>query len=240
MTIALETERLGVDRGGVAVVHDIAIRLASGTWLGLIGANGSGKTSLLRAIAGRLPIARGRCVIAGEDLTGDRARRAAAIGFAPSIEMLPLALRGGDLFRIVGGSIAAALDAMGPLRIALGVDRLVDRPIGSCSAGMRQRIALACAFAEGKDIVVLDEPFNWLDAVAAYDTRQALRAMVADGLTLVTALHDLTALVTGCDSGMLLSGGAVALSIDHAAIKEARRDMVAFEQRTITLLRRSG
>jgi ABC-2 type transport system ATP-binding protein len=240
MTTTLEAGNLGVDRGGVAAVRNVDLRVEEGTWLGLIGANGSGKTSLLRAIAGRLPIACGRCVIDGEELGNDRARRAAAIGFAPSIEMLPSALRGSELLRIVAGSTAAALDNIGPLRGALGIDRLLDRPVGSCSAGMRQRIALACAFAERRRIVILDEPFNWLDAVAAYDTRHALRAMVAEGITLVTALHDLTALVTGCDSGMLLSAGAVALTMDEAAIEDARRDMIGFEQHTITFLRKSG
>lgn len=235
MSIAIE--ELRIERSGAIVVHDATALAAASAWFGVIGANGSGKTSLLRALAGRLPIAGGRCTIDGVSCEDDRAARARMIGFAPPIETLPPALPGRDVIEIVAGNLDHALKALGPLRQALAIEGLLDRAIGRCSAGMRQRIALACAFADGKRIVVLDEPFNWLDPVAAYDVREALRAMVDEGLTLVTALHDLTTLVLACDDGALLSNGRIALTIDAAMIAEARRDPAAFEHRTIALLR---
>ncbi|TPG40330.1 ABC transporter ATP-binding protein [Sphingomonas koreensis] len=235
MSIAID--RLRVERGAAVVVDEATLRIEAGAWFGVIGANGSGKTSLLRALAGRLPIVSGACVIDGISCAEDRAVRAQMIGFAPSIETLPGALLARDLLEIVAGRSDDALVSIGPLRVALAIDRLLDRPIGTCSAGMRQRIALACAFADGKRIVVLDEPFNWLDPVAAYDVRMALRVMADDGLTLVTALHDLTTMGMACDAAALLSSGRVALGIDAAMIAEARRDPATFEHRTIALLR---
>lgn len=237
MTAALAIERVSVHRSGARVVREACFDIAAGSWFGLIGANGSGKTSLLRAIAGRLPIDAGRCRIGGVDLAADRVARARAIGFAPSIDMLPGALLAREALGIVAGEVDAGLAALGPLRMALGIDDLLALRIGRCSAGMRQRIAIACAFAAGHRTIVLDEPFNWLDPVAAYDVRQALGAMVKDGLTLLTALHDLTTLAAACGEGALLSGGAVARAIDREAMREARRDPAAFERRTIDLLR---
>jgi ABC-type multidrug transport system ATPase subunit len=102
---------------------------------------------------------------------------------------------------------------------------------------MRQRIAIACAFAGGGDAVVLDEPFNWLDPVAAYDVRTAFRSMVDEGKLLVTALHDLTTMVAACDRGLLLSAGKVALAIGEPELAAARRDPGAFEHRMIAALR---
>jgi len=233
----LIAEQLRVERGGVAVVDGVDIVLESGRWLGVIGANGSGKTSLLRAIAGRLPIAAGRLSIDGSEIAADRAVRAERIGFAPPIEVLPGALRGADLLALAAGTVSAALDRLGSLRAALAIDGLVDRAIGSCSAGMRQRIAIACAFAGGRDAVVLDEPFNWLDPVAAYDVRVALREMVDDGLMLLTALHDLGTLVAGCDEGVLMSAGRMALSLDAGALRAARDAPAEFERRMIGALR---
>lgn len=221
-------------------MHDASFTIEAGSWFGLIGANGSGKTSLLRAIAGRLPIHAGRCLIDGVDVTDDRGARAKAIGFAPSVEMLPDALSGGEVLQIIAGDRNDALARLGPLRMALGVDPLLDRSVGVCSAGMRQRVAIACAFAAGHRIVILDEPFNWLDPVAAYDVRRALRAMADEGLTLVTALHDLTTFITACDRGVLLGDGRVALAVDHAAMRRAVHNPADFERRTIDLLRSAG
>jgi ABC-type multidrug transport system ATPase subunit len=229
----IEAERLAVRRDGYPAVRDVSLGVAEASWFGLIGANGSGKTSLLRAIGGRLPIHSGHCRIAGTDETADRAARARAIGFAPPGEALPDALKVRELLDIAGVTLAG----LGPVRTALGLDSLLDRTIASCSAGMRQRVAIACAFAEGRRIVVLDEPFNWLDPVAAYDLRLALRAMVDNGLTLITALHDLRTLVSACDAGVLLGEGLVTLALDRETMAAAAADPAAFERRTIDLLR---
>ena len=86
-------------------------------------------------------------------------------------------------------------------------------------------------------LVILDEPFNWLDPLAAYDVRMALKSMVRDGLTLVTALHDLATLVSACDEGALLAGGRVAMRLDSAALTAALRDPLGFERETIDRLR---
>jgi len=237
LSIVIQLRGASVDRGGKRVVRDVDLALSAGTWLGLIGANGSGKTSLLRALAGRLPFAGGACVIDGADLAQDRLARAGRFGFAPPADRLPEALRVRDLLALVGGDLDATRDRLGLIRTVLGIDSLIDRWVGDCSAGMRQRAAIALAFAGGHSLVVLDEPFNWLDPVAAFDLRHALRTLVDGGLTLVTALHDLGTLATACDEGMMLADGRVALAIDRAMLERASRDPQAFERQTIDLLR---
>lgn len=231
---------LSVDRDGFRVVHAITMSIDPGTWFGLIGANGSGKTTLLRAVAGRLPIAGGQCLIGKEDLSADRAARANRIAFAPPAEMLPAALRTRDILGLVAGNADLALERLGPLRDALDMDLLLDRWIGNCSAGMRQRISLACAMAEGKSIIVLDEPFNWLDPVVAFDIKAELRSVVAGGLTLITALHDLSALAYNCDAGIMMGEGRIALRLDRAALQDATSNLPMFERRMIDALRASA
>lgn len=237
MTTAVQVIGASVDRSGTRVIHAIDVVVQTGSWFGLIGANGSGKTSLLRAIAGRLPLAAGSCIVAGTDLSEDRMARARRIGFAPPPDRLPDALRVRDLFALVGGDLDTACGRLGPIRVALGIDQLLPRWIGDCSAGMRQRAAIALAFVGGQSLVILDEPFNWLDPVAAFDLRQALRAMTDNGLTLVTALHDLTTLTTVCDEGLMIANGQVALAIDRAALAQAAQAPQEFERQTIDLLR---
>lgn len=237
MNPVVRLEAVSVERGGVAVVHGVDLTVRRGSWFGLIGANGSGKTSLLRAMAGRLPFAAGSCGIDGDELVADRAARAERFGFSPPADRLPDALRGCDVLEFVGGDIAVIWRRLGPLRVALGLDTLLDRWIGDCSAGMRQRLAVALGFAGGQALVILDEPFNWLDPVAAFDLRQALRAMVDDGMTLITALHDLGTLAVACDEGLMLADGRVAMALDSDVLRHAALDPRAFERQTIDLLR---
>lgn len=237
MNPAVHLTGVSVERTGQRVVHAVDLTFARGSWFGLIGANGSGKTSLLRALAGRLPFAAGSCRIDGEELVADRATRASRFGFSPPADKLPDALRGRDVLEFVGGNIEDVCSRLGSLHVALGVGPLLDRWIGDCSAGMRQRLAIAAAFAGGHTLVILDEPFNWLDPVAIFDLRQALREMVDDGLTLMTALHDLSTLAAACDAGLMLADGKVAMTLNEDMLEAAAQDPQAFERRTIGLLR---
>ena len=237
MTAAVHLTGVAVDRSVTRVIRDVDMAVPAGCWFGLIGANGSGKTSLLRALAGRLAFAAGSCAIDGVDLAADRVARARRIGFAPPADRLPEALRIRDLIAFVGGDVDAACARLGPVRDAIGIDSLLPRWVGECSAGMRQRVAIALAFAAGPSLVVLDEPFNWLDPVAAFDLRQALRDRVRGGMTVITAVHDIGILATACDAGMMLADGRVALQIDSATLADAARAPQDFERRTIDRLR---
>jgi ABC-2 type transport system ATP-binding protein len=237
MNPILRLEAASVERRGNLVVQRVGLTVTQGSWFGVIGANGSGKTSLLRALAGRLPFAAGQCLIDGSDIVDDRGARAERFGFAPPVDSLPDDLRVREVFELVGGDVAQIWPGLEPLRQALGLDSLLGRWIGDCSTGMRQRVAIALAFVGGHKLVILDEPFNWLDPVAIFDLRQALRSMVDDGLTLMTALHDLGTLVISCDAGVMLADGRVVMALDSDMLQHAAQNLQTFERQTIDLLR---
>ncbi len=242
MTLRLEIERLQVDRGGIPVVVDVGFANRRAGWIGLVGANGSGKTTLLRAIAGRLPIRSGRIVIGDADLSADRARRAGLIGFAIDNAMLPADLTPRELFAVSAEAENAIDDpALAQLRAALNFDSFIDRKCGALSAGMGQRVALFAAFLDQPGIVILDEPFNWLDPLTAFDTKHALRDLVqSQGLTLITALHDISTLTAFCNRGMLMSAGGVALTLEENDLRAGLADPVGFEARMVAQLRNSA
>jgi ABC-type multidrug transport system ATPase subunit len=234
---------LVVLRGGHRAVDGVSFAVDEGGWTGLVGANGSGKTSLLRAIAGRLDSAGGRILLDGADRTADRAGRAEAIGFAPDATALPESLTGRELFAIMGGEGTGLdpADPLAPLRRALAFDGFFDQRIFTLSAGMRQRLAIFCAFLARPRAVLLDEPFNWLDPICAFDTKQALGALVAArGLALVTALHDMSSLVQHCGAGLLLSDGRIRRRLGAEEMAAGRRDYAAFEAELIAGLRGSA
>jgi ABC-type multidrug transport system ATPase subunit len=237
----LEIQDLQVFRGATRAVAGVSFVVEPGRWTGVVGANGSGKTSLLRAVTGRLESQGGRILADGEDRTGDRAWRAANIGFAPDIAALPPSLAGTELFAIVAANRDPANRAtsLARLREALDFDRFASHRIATLSAGMKQRLAIFLAFLNSPRAVILDEPFTWLDPVCAYDTKTVLGDMVAQGLTLATALHETATLVGFCDSGLLLREGRVGQRLDKAALEAGRHDYPAFEAEMIRRLRHS-
>lgn len=236
----IEVRELVVLRGDHRAVDRVSFAIDGAGWTGLVGANGSGKTSLLRAIAGRLEAGEGEILLDGTDRAADRAGRAAAIGFAPDAAALPDSLTGRELFAILDGEGIGLepSDPLRPLRHALAFDVFLDQRIFTLSAGMRQRLAIFCAFLARPRAVLLDEPFNWLDPICAFDTKQALAALVAsEGLTLVTALHDMTSLVQHCGAGLLLADGRIRRRLGPAELAAGRQDYAAFEAEMIAGLR---
>jgi ABC-2 type transport system ATP-binding protein len=238
----IEARELSVLRGDHMAVERVSFTVEGAGWTGLVGANGSGKTSLLRALAGRLEISGGAILVDGIDRTSDRAWRAEAIGFAPDAAALPESLSGRELLAVLGGEDAGRDpdDPLDTLRRALAFDPLIDQRIGTLSQGMRQRLAIFSAFLARPRAVLLDEPFNWLDPISAFDTRAALGELVAQGLTLVTALHDMANLVRQCGAGLLLSDGRIGQLLGAAEIEAGRRDFAGFEARMIAALRGDG
>ncbi|WP_420607946.1 ATP-binding cassette domain-containing protein [Novosphingopyxis sp.] len=234
MSAAIVLDRVTVQRDWRRVIHGVSLTIMQGGWFGLIGANGSGKTSLLRAIGGRLAFEDGQCCIHGTDMTSSRFGRAERIGFAPTVESLPTSLSPAEVFAFLSRDWQ---EHVAFLQKPLGLNDLNSRRIGTFSAGMRQRVAVACAFASGLDTMILDEPFNWLDPVAAFDLRIALREWVNPERTLITAVHDLATLAMSCDRGALLANGFLALTLDEKRLKDSRNNVLSFENEMIQVLR---
>ena len=224
------------------MIRDVSLGHSGPGWIGLIGANGSGKTTLLRGVAGRLPVAGGRLRLDGRDVTNDRAVRAKAIGFAPDANMLPDDLSPAELFALAAfrPDREAAEAKLSGLRAALGLDLFLHRKLATLSAGTRQRVAIYSAFVNQPAIVILDEPFNWLDPLTAFDCKQALLGLVGQGLLLITALHDVSTLVGYCTRGLLLADGGLALAMEEAELAAGRSDPTGFEHRIVGHLRPAG
>jgi ABC-2 type transport system ATP-binding protein len=236
VTDAVSARGITVRHGFVLAVDAISLVVPRASWFGVIGANGSGKTSLLRGLCGRLPCRMDSCLINGEELRDLPQERARHFGFMVPAEALPGPLTCEQVFALIEPDRDRWRPGIGAVWEAVGIDRLLDRRLATCSAGMRQRIAIGAALLSGRGTVILDEPFNWLDPVAALDLRAALRAQVAAGLTLITALHDMITL-SACDAGLLLGKGKVVKTLDQAEIAAGRLSPFSFEQSLIEKLR---
>ena len=237
MAHTLTVESLGVRIGGREIVRQVDLHMAGPGWFGIMGANGGGKTTLLRSLAGRLPISAGRVSISGEEVTASPARRAELTGDAAPLETLPSSLTAAELIELVARS-RGVRSSGGFLREELDIDRLRDKVVGAMSSGMRQRVAIHLAFVGDPDLVLLDEPFNWLDPVAAYDVKQRLNDY-ARSRPLITALHDITTFATRCTAGLLLRDGTIARSFTADDLKQGATDIGGFERDLYAALKRN-
>ncbi len=182
----LEAQDLACRRGERAIFAGLSFRLAPGEALLLLGANGSGKSSLLRLLAGLLAPAEGRLLWDGTDALADRAAHATRLRYLAHQEALKPSLTATeslDFFaRLWGGTPAAAL-------ARLDLSPLADLPVRLLSAGQRRRLALARLALAPVPLWLLDEPTLGLDASAVGRLGGLLASHRAAGGMVLAATH---------------------------------------------------
>jgi iron complex transport system ATP-binding protein len=201
-------------RHATAILHDISFTLAEGEVLAVCGANGAGKSSLLRLLYRHQAPQSGTVMVQGRDLWQTPAREAARIVAAVLQEQpTDFALTTRD---IVSLGRLPHRQGMGPgvrdkavtdaAMVRMDLSHLSDRRFGTLSGGERQRVMVARALAQEPRILVLDEPTNHLDIRHQLELLRLLRGL---GLAVVCTLHDLTLAAEFADRVLILDGGRV-------------------------------
>ncbi|HVL79131.1 MAG TPA: ABC transporter ATP-binding protein [Sphingomicrobium sp.] len=187
-------------------LHRVGVNVEAGQMVALIGPNGSGKTSLLRAIAGIDPSS-GSVAIDGEALwQAPPGRRLRLLGFLPASRDLawPISVR--DVIAL--GLPKAEPDRIDELLACLELEEFAHRPINRLSTGERARALLARALASRPRLLLLDEPLSNLDPYWVIRTLDILRDEVGYGAAAIVSLHDLGQ-IERFDRVLLLRGGAL-------------------------------
>ena len=180
---------------GSVPVRDVDLALAPGEIVALVGASGSGKSTVLRGIAGLEEVVAGTVEIDGADVAALPTHRR-GVG---------MVFQDGQLFphRTVARNVAYGLEAagwdrarrrarVGELLELVGLTELADRPVQSLSGGQAQRVALARSLAPAPRVLLLDEPLSALDAdLRARLAVQIRELLKAAGVTAVVVTHDL-------------------------------------------------
>ncbi|WP_374444208.1 heme ABC exporter ATP-binding protein CcmA [Stella sp.] len=185
---------LGCVRGERPVFRHLSFSVESGSALTLTGANGAGKSSLLRLMAGLLPAAAGRLTWDGGDVAADpeaHRGRIAWIGAGDAVKPNLTVLENARFWAEVAGgrrgAAAAALDRFGLDRF--GLAGLADTPARFLSQGQRRRLALSRLLAVRRPVWLLDEPTVGLDAGAVAGFEAVLAEHCRDGGLAVLATH---------------------------------------------------
>lgn len=212
----IELRDVAVRYGGTTVVQDVSFQTERGAFVGLVGANGSGKTSLLKVIARLFPPAAGVVRLAGREAASytrsELARLVAGVwqrvplSFGFTVRQLVLLGRTPHLPPLrweARADMEIAEEAMEETQVS----HLAERPATQLSAGELQRVFIATALAQQSPILLLDEPTSFLDLKQAARLSALLDRLHSRGVTILCASHDLALLRRHASSVVLLAEG---------------------------------
>jgi iron complex transport system ATP-binding protein len=181
-------------------LFDVSIGIAGGELVGLVGPNGSGKTSLLHALAG-IGGPAGIVRVAGVDpRTLGPARRPSSLTYLPATRDIPWPLAARDLIALGGGGPVPGLE----------LDALLERRVDTLSTGERSRVLIARALAPRPKLLLLDEPTANLDPLWQIRLMELVRAEIASGgRAALVAMHDLDSALRYADRVLVMDGGRI-------------------------------
>jgi iron complex transport system ATP-binding protein len=242
-TLTVDGVRLAY--GDRVVVEDLTLTIPAGSTTVIVGANASGKSTLLRAMARLLKPTRGAVLLDGRAIHQQPTREVARVlGLLPQqptapggIAVADLVARGrhphqGAFRRWSAADERAVADAL----VATGVADLAERSIDELSGGQRQRVWIAMALAQETDLLLLDEPTTFLDVEHQMQVLDLLTDLNRDrGTTIVMVLHDLNLAARYADELVAVRDGALYASGPPADIVTERlvHEVFGLESRII-------
>lgn len=214
----LRVENLDLYHGDAQALDDVSLEVAEGSIVAIVGANGAGKTSLIRTIAGIYRAARGRIVYDGKDIAGWPSYRVCDLGIGqvaegrqvfPSLTVLENLDMGAMLPR------ARALRSKNRDRVFAMFPRLLERAgqaAGTLSGGEQQMLAIGRCLMGAPDLVMFDEPSLGLAPAIVQEVLQTIRDLNREGLTCVLVEQNVAVSLKLASRAYVLENGRITLS----------------------------
>lgn len=202
METVIEVENLDIVRSGVKVINAASFSIEKGDFVGVVGPNGGGKTTLIKGLLGTIPVKRGKVKLFGTELQNFKQWN--RIGFVSQTatkfdDKFPLTVRElvglGRVFKGNTGKRLSKKDWQKTDEVMeyMGIADLRDRRIGQLSGGEKQRVFVAKALVRDPELLILDEPVTGVDTDAQVKFYKTLSQLVRDrGTTILEVSHDLS------------------------------------------------
>lgn len=199
MSACIEVKNVSKQFGGQSVLEDVSLTINRGTTVGLVGANGSGKSVLFKAICGIVKSDSGSVFVEGVKL-GDKSDFPANMGVfinSPGFIGIYNGFKNLKFLANIRGVISDTQIREAMCKV--GLDPENKTKVDNYSLGMKQKLGLAQAIMEDQEILVLDEPFNALDFQTYNDVKEFVRILQAEGKTILLTSHNYDDIEQLCD-----------------------------------------
>jgi cobalamin transport system ATP-binding protein len=206
--------------GPRVALREVSLSIHAGQVVGLIGPNGSGKTTAIRVASRALRPSAGQVTVVGRDPYAIRAREAARLVAVVPQEVpdtfgftaLEVVLMGRSPYlSVLGGGGGEDFRRAREAMETAGVHHLGDRPLGELSGGEKQRVLLAQALAQDAPVLLLDEPTTHLDPRHVVAILETVRRLAREGRAVLAVFHDLNLAAGSCDRVVALDDGRVVI-----------------------------
>ncbi|NTU80262.1 MAG: ABC transporter ATP-binding protein [Chloroflexales bacterium] len=234
MAPLLEIRSLSVNYSGISALRDVTITVEPGEVLALIGSNGAGKSTTLRAISRLVPVAAGRIIYDGRDISRARPEEVVRLGIAHCPEGRRMLARQSVLDNLLLGAYTR--------RDQAGVRADIDRQLarfprlaerrnqiaGTLSGGEQQMVAIARALMSRPRLLLLDEPSLGLAPLIVREIFQIIRSLREIGVTILLVEQNASLALQTADRGYVLEAGCIAFSGAAASLLTDERVRQAY------------
>lgn len=200
---------------GVTALDDLTVEVPRGR-IGLVGANGAGKTTIFRLLLGLAHPSEGEVEVCGLDVAVDPIGVRTRLGYMPEHDCLPLDQTAADVVstfgELSGLPARVARQRASDILDLVGLDEARFRPIGGFSTGMRQRTKLAQAIVADPELVLLDEPTAGLDPLGREEMLALVARLGSFGISVLMATHLLDDVQQVCEHVVMIDAGRLVVS----------------------------
>jgi ABC-2 type transport system ATP-binding protein len=211
---AIFTEGLTKSFGSYKAVDEIDLRVPRGSVFGFLGPNGSGKTTTIRMLLGLANISAGEVTLLGHRVPGGLGEALPKVGALVEGPAFYPYLSGRDnLFRFDSADLFADSNTRAQRVDAalarVGLTQAAGKKVHAYSLGMKQRLGIANALLQPRELLVLDEPTNGLDPQGTREVRNLIRSLTSDGITIFISSHLLVEIEQMCTHLAIMSRGKI-------------------------------
>jgi branched-chain amino acid transport system ATP-binding protein len=208
---ALALRKVSAFHGDAQVLFDVDLTLEGGEVVALVGRNGAGKTSLLRATMGLGARTRGQVVLDGQDISAlpPHARARRGLGYVPEDRRIFTDLTVGENLRLVARAAEGGFTETELLALFPNLATMLDRPASAMSGGEQQMLAVARTLAANPRVVLLDEPSEGIAPIIVAGMKKAILAMRERGVAVLVSEQNLAFVASIADRAVLIEQGHV-------------------------------